>query len=105
MIIEILFVFSILFNILLVLYSKHLLAQLKEISLDLMGLRDIMSSYVNNLRVVYESEMFYGEPILENLVNHSKDVASEIEEIFNQYDFEEVEKSLTDPSEESREVE
>ena len=94
MIVEMLLVFSVLFNTVLVLYSRHLLAQLREISLDLVGLKDVMSSYVSNLSVVYESEMFYGEPVLENLVNHSKDVATEIEEVFAQYDFEEVENSL-----------
>ena len=100
MITEVLLVLSLVFNVMLILYSRHLLDMLKNISIDLYGLKGIMDSYTENLSTVYESEMFYGEPVLENLVEHSRAVSSEISETISQYDFQEVEQFLEEDLEE-----
>ena len=101
MITEILLALSLVFNVVLVLYSRHLLDMLKNISIDLYTLKGVMGSYIENLSTVYESEMFYGEPVLENLVEHSKAVSSEISETISQYDFQEVEQFLEEDPEEA----
>ena len=90
MILEMILFFSLLLNVVFVLYSRYLIAQLKDISLDLAILRDVMTTYKLSLTQVYESELFYGEPTLEQLVEHTKAVSLDIDEILNQYDFEEI---------------
>ena len=97
MILEIILLSSVLLNVVFVLYSRYLIVQLKEISLDLTILRDVMAAYKSSLTQVYESELFYGEPTLEQLVEHTKAVSLDIDEIFNQYDFEEVDTERKEP--------
>ena len=46
-----------------------------------------MISYSENLKGVYETEMYYGEPILQNLVDHSKFLDEQLREIVSDYDF------------------
>lgn len=87
---ELILALSLIINIVSFMYSRYLIKQLSSISIDLVLLRNIMFAYRENLTLVYESEMFYGEPTLESLVAHTTAVSSDIEELFLQYDFEEV---------------
>ena len=94
MIIETLLLLSSAVNIIFFLYCKHLLRQLENISIDLVFLRNIMKSYQEGITQVYESEMYYGEPILEQLVKNTEEVSKDIEDVLSQYDFEELEESM-----------
>tara|TARA_B100000519_G_scaffold190543_1_gene190121 strand:+ start:209 stop:520 length:312 start_codon:yes stop_codon:yes gene_type:complete len=75
------------------LYIKYLISQIQQRSDDIFIIREMLRSYDENLKAVYESEMYYGEPILQNLVDHSKFLNEELDAIMNDYDFSEYQGS------------
>lgn len=77
-----------------VLYIRYLLARYREISEDLYIIKSLVSSYRQGLEPIYESELFYGEPVIERLVEGTKDLDRELASILDAYSFDEGE----DPS-------
>jgi len=71
---------SILINILLLWYIKSILTKLLFISENSDDLLHIVSNFSDHLKSIYEMETFYGEPILQNLVQHSRQVVDEIKD-------------------------
>ena len=69
-------------------YARFLITRYKEISEDLYSVKVLVESYQEGLKAVYESEMFYGEPVIEKLVENTKDLSGELASIFEQYVFE-----------------
>jgi len=57
-----------------VLATKQLLA----VSDDLKELNEFIEEYRIHLETVYNMETFYGEPIIQNLITHTKDVEKQI---------------------------
>lgn len=89
---EIMILLTLLFaasTVFLSLYIRFLLTRYKEVSEDIYFIGVLVGSYQEGLKTVYESEMFYGEPILEKLVENTKDLNRELGSIIEQYDFEE----------------
>ena len=74
------FVFVIVLG-LLIWYIKTLLAKVVLISIDIRKLQSMLNEYVNHLERVHGLEMFYGEPVLQKLIEHSKEVVSRIEDM------------------------
>jgi hypothetical protein len=58
---------------------------------------NFIDDYSNHLEVVYNMETFYGEPVLENLLKHTKDIKLNIKKFkliyYPSNDIEELEKS------------
>ena len=70
----------------LVWYIKQLIIRLNNFLDDTYELRDMASQYSKHLKQVYELETFYGDPTLQNLMNHAKHVESQIKQfqLFNE---------------------
>ena len=76
---------SILINILLIWYIKNILTKLLFISENSDDLLQIISNFSDHLASIYEMETFYGEPILQSLVQHSRHVVNEIKDYSSIY--------------------
>ena len=91
--------FSVILNIALIWYILYLLRKLLFVSDNIDDLLESMSQFADHLKDIYNLETFYGEPVLEKLVAHSKDVLDKIEEHHEAYSLISVEE-LTDEQEE-----
>ena len=56
-----------------------------------MMIKDLLLEYDVSLKSIYETEMFYGEPVLQRLIKQTKEVVEEIDEILKDYDYEDAE--------------
>jgi hypothetical protein len=77
--IEILLVLSVLLNIFLGWYTRNTLKNLLYLSENLGSLYEVVSSFSEHLKEVYELERFYGDPTLTYLLEHSNAVRGELE--------------------------
>jgi len=71
--------FSIIFNVGLFLYTRAALIRLLSVSEELGDLQEMVNSFARHLKDVYEMDMFYGEPILMELVDKTRLIREEIE--------------------------
>ena len=92
-------IFSVILNIALIWYILYLLRKLLFVSDNIDDLLESVSQFADHLKNIYNLETFYGEPVLEKLVAHSKDVLDKIEEHHEAYSLISVEE-LTDEQEE-----
>jgi len=69
---------SVIINLLLLWYIKGILTKLLFISENSDDLLNILDNFSNHLNAIYELETFYGEPVLEHLVQHSRQIVEEI---------------------------
>jgi len=69
---------SVAVNILLIWYIRKMLTKLLYVSDNIGDMLDKVEGFGSHLESVHEMEMFYGEPILTNLIGHSKAIAEEI---------------------------
>jgi len=72
-------IFSVSLNILLIWYVSKVLAKLLYTSDNLGDLYIIFHSYEKFVSGLYEMDMFYGEPILEELMKKTKLIREELE--------------------------
>tara|TARA_R110000824_G_scaffold9309_1_gene41707 strand:+ start:7579 stop:7923 length:345 start_codon:yes stop_codon:yes gene_type:complete len=77
---------SVALNALLLWYGLELLAKLLYTSDNLGDLFISCRSYEEFLKKIYEMEMFYGEPILEDLIKRTKLIREEIEQFEQIYE-------------------
>lgn len=75
------FILSALVNVIFLFYVKWLLSTIKSISEDLEFLSEKVSGYVSHVDSLHELEMFYGEPTLQALMQHGRDLVEQISEI------------------------
>ena len=71
---------SVALNIFLVWYSRKLLINLLYVSDNITDMLDNLSEFSKHLQSVHELETFYGEPVLQELIKHSKRMVEDIEE-------------------------
>jgi uncharacterized membrane protein len=69
---------SILINILLIWYIFNLLKKFFFISNNVEDLSDTLTGLVEHLDQVHSLETFYGEPVLQGLLRHTRDVVEEV---------------------------
>ena len=62
---------SILFNIFIIAYARKAIVELLSISEELSDIQEMVSSFADHVRGVYEMEMFYGDETLKSLMNHA----------------------------------
>jgi len=55
-------------------YLNNLLKRFVFLSENLSDLLTLVNNYGTHLKQLYEMEAFYGEPTLEHLINHTKDL-------------------------------
>ena len=64
-------VISIFFNIFIAGYTRRAIAELLSISEELGDIQEMVSSFANHVKAVYEMEMFYGDATLKGLMEHA----------------------------------
>ena len=93
-------IFSIILNVALVWYIKNILTKLFFVSENIDDLLHTTKEFSEHLTGLYNLETFYGEPVLENLVLHSKLVVEEIKRHHGTYSLLEEEYDLEEGEEE-----
>jgi len=75
------FILSAFLNLVSIFYVRWLLSTIKDISEDLEAISEKVSSYVEHVRSLHELEMFYGEPTLQLLMDHGRDLVSDLDNV------------------------
>tara|TARA_R100000808_G_C2133049_1_gene141883 strand:- start:1160 stop:1462 length:303 start_codon:yes stop_codon:yes gene_type:complete len=83
---------SILVNILLIWYITSLLKKFLFITNNVEDLSDSLAGLADHLENVHSLETFYGEPVLQNLLKHTREVVEDIDHYKSIYEVEEVEE-------------
>jgi hypothetical protein len=96
-------IFSIVLNVVLIWYIKNILTKLFFVSENIDDLLHTTKEFSEHLTGLYGLETFYGEPVLENLVHHSKLVVEEIKRHHSTYSLLEEEPDLEEDEEEEEE--
>ena len=71
---------SLVVNLVFVWYTRNLLNYLEMTNDETRSILSSMASYETHLTEVYNKDVFYGEPILEKLLNHTSEMADEIQQ-------------------------
>ncbi len=74
------FVLSVSLNVLFIWYLRRTTSRLLFISENLNDLITLIGVYRSHIKTVYEMEMFYGEPVLENLIKHTSSLYDVLED-------------------------
>jgi len=78
-------VLSVALNILLLWYIRKVLYKLLFVSDNIDDLLDSTRKFSEHLARVHNMETYYGDQIIKNLIDHSKEVVAEIEEFEKVY--------------------
>jgi len=78
-ILSLLLLISTILNGVLVHYSIKAARKLFVVSANMEGLQEIFLSFRHHLEGLHESEIYYGDQSLQNLIQHSRDVLLEID--------------------------
>ena len=97
-ILAIVLVLSLLFNIMMVWYSRKLTSRLAFIYDNINEVSGIIANYRVHLKTVYSMEMFYGDETLQFLMDHTRSIGSLLE------DYEDPEFFLEEFEEESEDA-
>jgi hypothetical protein len=71
--------FSILLNIGLIVYVRAAIIRLLSFSDELGDLQEMINSFAEHLKIVYELEMFYGDETLKSLLHHAASFNEQLE--------------------------
>ena len=71
--------FSILLNIGLIIYVRGAIIRLLFVSEELGDLQEMINSFAQHLKIVYELEMFYGDETLNSLLHHAVSFNEQLE--------------------------
>tara|TARA_R110002110_G_scaffold111086_1_gene276727 strand:+ start:18 stop:362 length:345 start_codon:yes stop_codon:yes gene_type:complete len=77
---SIILTFSILINVILVVYLRVVLSKLLFVSENLGDLDQMITNFNNHLTSVYELETFYGDDTLHHLLEHVGDLSEQLQE-------------------------
>tara|TARA_Y100001937_G_scaffold125827_1_gene193517 strand:- start:14577 stop:14912 length:336 start_codon:yes stop_codon:yes gene_type:complete len=72
-------ILSVIINVGLVVYVRAAIARLLLVSEELGDLQDMINSFLDHTKNVYEMEMFYGDQTLQSLLQHARDFSSQME--------------------------
>ena len=96
--------FSIIINILFVWFCFRLLQNSKNSEKEIYNLFQRIEDYIEHLENLHSMEMFYGEPVLQDLIDHSRILINDMVDYQEKfYDYETVEEEYA--SEETSEKE
>ena len=65
------FILSLSFNVIIFIYARGAVTRLLSVSEELGDLQVMIDAFAKHVKTVYELEMFYGDTILEHLMNHA----------------------------------
>mgnify|MGYP003388877149 CR=1 FL=1 len=86
---------SVILNIGLIVYAKAAISRLVLVSEELGDLQDMINSFLNHIKQVYEMDMFYGDQTLQGLLEHAREFSVQMESfeyIYSLTDEDEVEE-------------
>lgn len=102
----VIFSFSVLFNVVLVWYSRRLVVDLSDISQEVEEVITDLKVYHNHVEKIYNLETFYGDETLRALLGHSKAVSERVGNfttLFSQIEDEEVTEDIEEEIDEQKE--
>ena len=70
-------------------YIRQLLSKFLFISRNLSNLQYNLGMFTSHLEKVHKMEIFYGEPVIEKLLQHSREIVENVGEFAESFDFEE----------------
>ena len=76
-----LFLVSLFFNVLSLLYVRWLLKTMAIINQDMEDLQGLLSQFASHVKSVHDLEMFYGDETLKSLMSHSSEIIEKIENL------------------------
>jgi hypothetical protein len=79
--IEIILTLSAAFNVLFVFYARWLINIMRTTEEDVSNVGHIITSYVAHVDALHEMDMFYGDPTLEALIKHGKEITARIKNL------------------------
>jgi len=79
--IETILILSIAFNVLFVFYARWLIKIMRTTEEDVANVGYIIASYVEHVDALHEMDMFYGDPTLEALIKHGKEITARIKNL------------------------
>jgi len=94
---------SIAVNILFLWYVRKSIMNTSDVQEDLLVIMRTIEGFTDHLENLHSMEMFYGEPVLQDLINHSKTTTNDIVDVLEKYYDERVEE--IDDDEENNEEE
>ena len=77
---------SLLVNIGLILLIRLKINEVDEVRDDTMALLNKINNFSNHVENLHELESFYGDQVLQGLINHSKEIINDIIDIQEKYD-------------------
>jgi len=77
---------SLLVNIGLILLIRLKINEVDEVRDDTMALLNKIDNFSNHVENLHELESFYGDQVLQGLINHSKEIINDIIDIQEKYD-------------------
>tara|TARA_Y100001938_G_C7994706_1_gene381390 strand:+ start:304 stop:693 length:390 start_codon:yes stop_codon:yes gene_type:complete len=84
-------------------YLAVLLKELNDYNRDIIEMATTCQQLQNHIESVHEMEMFYGEPVLQELIDHTRQVNDEIDFYAKKYILDEEEVDNIDSAEEETE--
>ena len=91
--------FSVLLNLGLMYYVREAIVRLLRISEELGDLQQMINSFANHVKSVYEMEMFYGDETLAHLLEHAVSFNEQLETFEYIYSLTEAEAQATQGNE------
>ena len=100
-----LFYLSAIINLFFVWYTKRLLKQSSAHQDDIINMFENLNAFSDHLEKIHSMEMFYGEPVLQDAIDHSRNLINDIVDMQQKYyDIEEEEVLQDDNSTEENET-
>ena len=80
MVLSLILLVSIGINLLLFVYSRNVAQKLVLISQEIDDMRAAVAGFASHVKSVYEMEMFYGDEVLQNLIDHTNSLYDMLED-------------------------
>ena len=80
-------------------YIAALIKELRQYNLDFVDILNTCNDLRNHIEEVHEMEMFYGEPVLQGLIDHTKRATEEMEFYLDKYSDSSEEENIDDQKE------
>ena len=83
------FFLSVALNIVAIWYIREMIRELNFFRDKFIDLRFVLENYRKHIKGVHELEMFFGDPTLGGLMQHTRDLSEDLEEYINIFPLEE----------------
>ena len=84
-----LFFLSVGINVVAFLYIKNMLQEMEETNNDLLEMSTSMSAFSDHIEKIYSMETFYGDAVLQELLEHSQHVVEDLDNYISKQYYEE----------------